>query len=138
MSDLFSWWTHQHQCTLAAQVSTRRNSKRRKETRRTQAAKVYLWQFLTTVRESSVKQAEGLIRLEEWLKTLETKQEASCEKLAKKIQKEKLYSFKCKGHKVQHDFNEKVKKQQQKHFPRRIFGIRTKLQQPKWPLTKKS
>ena len=35
--------------------------------------------------ESSAKQAEGLIRLEERLKGLETKQEASSEKLAKKI-----------------------------------------------------
>ena len=34
---------------------------------------------------------------------------ASCEKLTKKIQKEKPYSFKHKGHKVQHGFNEKVK-----------------------------
>ena len=40
---------------------------------------------------------------------METKQEASCEKLAKKIRKEKPYSFKCKGHEIQHDFNEKVK-----------------------------
>ena len=64
---------------------------------------------LAAVRESSAKQAEGLTRLEERLKVLETKQEASCEKLAKKIRKEKSYSFKRKGHEIQHDFNEKVK-----------------------------
>ena len=64
---------------------------------------------LAAVRESLAKQAEGQTRLEERLKTLETKQEASCEKLAKKIRKEKPYSFKRKGHEVQHDFNEKVK-----------------------------
>ena len=64
---------------------------------------------LAAVRESSAKQAEGQTRLEERLKTLETKQEASCEKLAKKIRKEKPYSFKRKDHEVQHDFNEKVK-----------------------------
>ena len=55
---------------------------------------------LAAVRESSAKQAEGLTRLEERLKTLETKQEASCEKLTKKIRKEKPYSFKRKGHEV--------------------------------------
>ena len=47
---------------------------------------------LAAVRESSEKQAEGQTRLEEQLKTLETKQEASCEKLAKKIRKEKPYT----------------------------------------------
>ena len=30
----------------------------------------------------------------------------------------------------------KLSKQQQKHFQRRTFGIQTKLQQPKKPLTK--
>ena len=75
-----------------------------------QAVKARLWQFWPhAVRESSAKQAEGLTRLEERLKILETKQEASCEKLAKKIRKEKPYSFKRKGHEIQHDFNEKVK-----------------------------
>ena len=64
---------------------------------------------LTAVRESSAKQAEGLTRLEERLKNLEAKQETSCERLAKKIRKEKPYSFKRKGHEGQHDFNEKVK-----------------------------
>ena len=64
---------------------------------------------MTTVQESLVKQAEGLTRLEERLKVLKMKQEASSEKLAKKIWKEKPYSFKQKGHEIQHDFNEKVK-----------------------------
>ena len=64
---------------------------------------------LAAVREHSAKQAEGLTRLEEQLKVLEMKQEALCERLAKKIRKVKLYSFKCKGHEIQHNFNEKIK-----------------------------
>ena len=44
---------------------------------------------LAAVRESSAKQAEGLTGLEERLKTLETKQEASCEKLRKENSEEK-------------------------------------------------
>ena len=64
---------------------------------------------LAAVQDSSVKQAEGLSRLKELLKTLETKRKALFEKLTKKIRKEKPYSFKHKGDEVQHDFNEKVK-----------------------------
>ena len=64
---------------------------------------------LATVQGSLAKQAEGLTRLEELLKTSEMKQEASFEELTKKIRKEKPYSFKCKIYEVQHDFNDKMK-----------------------------
>ena len=92
---------------------------------------------LAAVRESSAKQAEGLTRLEERLKTLETKQEASCEKLAKKRKSRTVSSAKAtKSNTSSMRKSKRLSKQQRKHFPRRIFGIRTKLQQPKRPLTK--
>ena len=109
LSDLFSMdaSTSAHRIGSAGQdKSKQQNVQGNQENTSSQGV---LAAVLAAVRESSAKQAEGLTRLEERLKTLETKHEASCEKLTKKIWKEKPYSFKRKGHEVQHDFNEKVK-----------------------------
>ena len=108
MSDLFhdNASTSAHAGSAGRQKSKQQNAQGKEENAGSQGALVAV---LVTVRESSANQAEGLTRLEEQLKTLETKQEASCEKLARMIRKEKLYSFKRKDHEIQHDFNEKVK-----------------------------